>query len=143
MGGWRDGRSLELETPVDSTHPMGALQVRDLGRMSYLDALEIQTQTLEAVAAGAPDTLLLVEHDPILTLGANFHPENLLQAPEEYEKQGIQILPTDRGGDVTFHGPGQLVAYPIFDLNRHGRDLHKWLRDLEEAVMVMLKELGI
>jgi lipoyl(octanoyl) transferase len=117
--------------------------VRDLGHLSYEKALEIQRQTLEEVAAGVPDTLLLVEHDPILTLGANFHPDNLLFTPDQYKEKGIQVTTTDRGGDVTFHGPNQLVAYPIFDLNRHGRDLHKWLRGLEEATILTLKHFNL
>lgn len=117
--------------------------VRDLGHLNYEAALEIQRQTLEEVAAGAPDTLILVEHDPVLTLGANFHRDNLLFTPTEYEAKGIQVITTDRGGDVTFHGPGQLVAYPVFDLNRHGRDLHKWLRALEEVSIATLKHYDL
>ena len=117
--------------------------VRDLGRMAYGPAVEIQRETLEQVLAGGPDTLLFVEHDPVLTLGANFHAENLLFTPEQYAAKGIELVRTDRGGDVTYHGPNQLVAYPIFDLNRHGRDLHKWLRDLEEAVIVCLASFGL
>jgi lipoyl(octanoyl) transferase len=117
--------------------------VRDLGRLGYEEALEIQRQTLEEVAAGAPDTLLLVEHAPVLTLGANFHQDNLLFTPNQYREMGIQVITTDRGGDVTFHGPNQLVAYPIFDLNRHGRDLHKWLRGLEEATIQALKQFNL
>lgn len=125
-----------------ATTPKTAI-VQDLGRLSYERALEIQRQTLEEVAAGAPDTLLFVEHDPILTLGANFHQDNLLFTPEQYKEKGIDVTITDRGGDVTFHGPNQLVAYPIFDLNRHGRDLHKWLRGLEEATILTLKHFGL
>lgn len=117
--------------------------VRDLGRLSYLDALEIQKHTLDQVFNGAPDTLLSVEHDPVLTLGAAFHAENLLHPVDRYREMGIDVQPTDRGGDVTYHGPGQLVAYPIFDLNRHGRDLHRWLRELEEAVIIALQEFDI
>lgn len=117
--------------------------VRDLGHLSYEAALGIQHQTIEEVAAGALDTLLFVEHDPVLTLGANFHQDNLLFTPEEYKEKGIQVITTDRGGDVTFHGPNQLVAYPIFDLNRHGRDLHKWLRGLEEVTILTLKHFNL
>ena len=117
--------------------------VRDLRRMSYPAALEIQKQVLEEVLGGGPDTVLLVEHDPILTLGANFHPENLLRTEDEYRAMGIDVAKTDRGGDVTYHGPNQLVAYPIFDLNRHGKDLHKWLRDLEEVVILLLEDYGL
>jgi lipoyl(octanoyl) transferase len=111
--------------------------------LAYRPATEIQRETLENVAAGALDTLLFVEHEPVLTLGANFHEENLLFTPEQYLEMGIDVARTDRGGDVTYHGPNQLVAYPIFDLNRHGRDLHEWLRNLEEVVILALAEFGI
>src|SRR5712664_2281364 len=91
--------------------------VRDLGRRSYQEAYEIQFRTLEEVKRGrSPDTLLFVEHDPVLTLGANFHEENLLLSLEEYQARGIDVVKSDRGGDVTFHGPNQLVVYPIFDV---------------------------
>ncbi|MEA2553818.1 MAG: lipoyl(octanoyl) transferase [Fimbriimonadaceae bacterium] len=119
------------------------LAVRDLGQMAYGPAAELQRQVLEEVASGGPDTLLLVEHEPVLTLGAGFHEENLLFTPEQYQAKGIEVARTDRGGDVTYHGPSQLVAYPIFDLKRHGQDLHKWLRDLEEVVIVALAGFGL
>jgi lipoyl(octanoyl) transferase len=117
--------------------------VRDLGHLAYGPAFEVQRSVLDEVLAGGPDTLLLVEHDPVLTLGANFHSENLLLTPEEYAARGVEVTATDRGGDVTYHGPNQLVAYPIFDLNRHGRDLHRWLRDLEEVVIQTLSVYGL
>lgn len=118
-------------------------EVNDLGRMEYMEAWELQLRMAEIVTAGGPDTLLLVEHPPVLTLGANFHEENLLHPRSWYEKQGIAIHRTDRGGDVTFHGPNQLVIYPIFDVARHGRDLHRWIRSLEEAVLLTLIEFGL
>jgi lipoyl(octanoyl) transferase len=108
----------------------------DLGRMSYSPAAALQRQLLDCVAAGkCRNTLLFVEHEPVLTLGANFHPENLLMSPTQYEEAGIEVLPTERGGDVTYHGPGQLVIYPIFNVTEFGKDLHKWLRDLEETII--------
>ena len=115
----------------------------DLGRMSYRRAWEEQLRCLELVIAGGEDTLVFVEHDPVLTLGASFHTDNLLLTPEQYQERGIEVVKTDRGGDVTYHGPGQLVIYPVFNLKRHGQDLHKWLRDLEEAVIVGLRPFGI
>ena len=118
-------------------------EVRDLGRMSYEAALEIQLVVLEGVLAGGRSTLLFVEHDPVLTLGANFHETNLLYPMAEYERRGIAITRTDRGGDVTFHGPGQLVIYPIFNLAEVGKDLHRWLRDLEETMLLTLSEYGL
>ena len=95
------------------------------------------------VQAGGKDTLFLLEHEPVMTLGASFHTENLLHPTEWYEERSIQIQPTDRGGDITYHGPGQVVAYPIFDVKRHGQDLHRWMRDLEQTVIEALKEFGI
>ena len=118
-------------------------QLCDVGHRTYAEALAIQIEVAERVKAGAPDVLLFVEHDPVLTLGASFHEENLLLSPAEYHQRGIELARTDRGGDVTFHGPNQLVVYPIFDVSRHGRDLHKWLRDLEETMIHVLAELGL
>lgn len=107
----------------------------DLGLMEYRACAELQQQTAEEVVSGASDCLLIVQHPPVLTLGANFHAENLLFPESEYRKRGIAVEKTERGGDVTFHGPGQLVAYPIFNLKNHGQDLHKWLRQLEETLI--------
>jgi lipoyl(octanoyl) transferase len=111
--------------------------------MEYSACTELQRNLLEQVADGAPDTLLLVQHPPVLTLGANFHPENLLLTEAEYAQRGIQVVKTERGGDVTFHGPGQLVIYPIFNIANHGKDLHKWLRDLEETILVTAQRFGL
>lgn len=111
--------------------------------MEYMAAWARQLEIADSVLAGGPDTLILVEHPAVLTLGANFHEENLLHPREWYEESGIAIHKTDRGGDVTFHGPGQLVIYPIFDVGRHGRDLHKWLRDLEETMILTLAHFGL
>lgn len=116
----------------------------DLGRMEYDACTQLQRSVLEKVVAGElPHTLLIVEHPPVLTLGASFHPENLLFSPEFYAQKGIALHKTERGGDVTYHGPNQLVAYPIFNVSELGKDLHKWLRDLEEAVIVALRAFGI
>lgn len=119
-------------------------EVQSLDRMEYEACFELQRQILEEVVEKKrPSTLLFVEHDPVLTLGANFHEENLLMPVAEYERRGIKVVRTDRGGDVTYHGPGQLVAYPIFDLSLLGKDLHRWLRALEESVMVTLRHWEI
>lgn len=116
----------------------------DLGRMAYGPAWGVQRELADQVTAGRrPDTLLLVEHDPVLTLGASFHTENLIYPEAFYKARGIALERTDRGGDVTYHGPDQLVAYPIFDLSRHGKDLHLWMRTLEEAVIRALASWGL
>lgn len=119
------------------------MRVERWGRVPYREAWDRQLEVLEQVQAGAEDTLVLVEHPPVLTLGANFHRENLLLSPDEYGARRIEIHQTDRGGDVTYHGPNQLVIYPIFDLDRHGRDLHRWLRGLEETMIVACREFGL
>ena len=117
-----------------------SFEVRDLGRMSYEPCAELQKRILEQVIDCGRNTLLLVEHHPVLTLGASFHQENLLLPVEEYVRRGIQVVRTDRGGDVTYHGPGQLVIYPIFHV---GRDLHQWMRDLEETMLQTLASFGL
>lgn len=119
------------------------MRVIDMGRLAYREAWDRQVEMAAEVASGGPDTLVFVEHPPVMTLGASFHEENLLVPAAEYARQGIEVIKTDRGGDVTYHGPGQLVAYPIFDLRRHGKDLHKWMRDLEETVIEVCREFGI
>lgn len=111
--------------------------------MDYRSAWDAQLKVQEAVAAGGLDTLILVEHPKVMTLGASFHEGHLLHSIEALEARGIEVVRTDRGGDVTYHGPGQLVIYPIFDLTRHGKDLHKWMRDLEETQLHVLSALGI
>ena len=119
------------------------LSVRDLGLMPYGASWTLQRTLVEAILAGGEETILLVEHPPVLTLGAAFHAENLLLSEDEYRARGVEVVRTDRGGDVTYHGPGQLVAYPLVDLSRRGRDLHRYLRGLEEAVIEVLKSLSI
>ncbi len=111
--------------------------------MPYEEAFDLQRQLVDEVLAGGNETILLVQHPPILTLGAAFHAENLLLSEEEYQLQGIDISRTDRGGDVTFHGPGQLVVYPILNLAERGKDLHRYLRTLEEAVIETVAHFGL
>lgn len=119
-------------------------EVVNLGRLSYADAYTRQVERVSEVREGsAQSTLFLVEHPPVLTLGAAFHEENLLFPRESYAERGIQVEKTDRGGDVTYHGPGQLVAYPVFDLEPLGKDLHAWLRLLEEIVIGAIGSFGV
>ena len=119
-------------------------QLCDLGLVPYADALALQHALhAQRVAGAIPDTLLLLEHPPVITLGKAFHPEHLRYAREFYAQQGVELHPTDRGGDVTCHNPGQLVGYPIFDVAQHGRDLHKFLRDIEQAIIDALRAFGI
>jgi lipoyl(octanoyl) transferase len=115
-----------------------------LGRIGYREARELQERAHRARVGGAiPDLLLLLEHDPVITLGAAHDPNSLLWSEEQYAARGIEVVETDRGGDATYHGPGQLVGYPIFDLQPRGRDVHKYLRDLEEALIRCMASLGL
>jgi len=123
---------------------MRKCQVRELGRMGYGPALELQQELTAARKAGtAPDHLLLLEHPHVITLGRNGHQENLLASAEILERAGISFFPTDRGGDVTYHGPGQLVAYPILDLREWKRDVGAFVRAVEQTVIDTLADYGI
>jgi lipoyl(octanoyl) transferase len=106
--------------------------VAQLGLVPYAEALRLQRAVAAAVAAGElPDTVLFLEHPPTITLGRRTEPGEL-HAPPDAE---VEICETDRGGKSTFHGPGQLVCYPILDLKRHGQDVQKYCRELEEALI--------
>ncbi len=101
---------------------MTRLLVEWLGSVPYEEGLALQRERVEARRAGAaPDALLLLEHPPVITLGRSARPENLRATPAELERRGIGLFEVARGGDVTFHGPGQLVGYPILDLDGRGR----------------------
>ncbi len=116
----------------------------DLGRIGYGEALKLQKKLFDLrLAASIPDTLLLLEHDPVFTIGTAGGEENLLADEERVRAAGIEIHRTDRGGNITYHGPGQLVGYPIFDLRNHGKDVHLFLRKLERAVIGVLGAHGI
>lgn len=115
----------------------------DLGRLDYRLSTELQTAIHQTVSLGRPDTLLFVEHDPVLTLGASFHEEHLMFSEAHYAEKGIAVEETARGGDVTYHAPGQLTIYPIFDLSKRGRDVHRWMRDLEETQLRTLSVFGL
>ncbi len=109
--------------------------VLQLGLVPYRDALEIQREVAAGVGSGdLPDTVLLLEHPPVITLGRRTEPGEL-HVPEGAD---VEICETDRGGKSTYHGPGQLVCYPIFDLRRHGQDVQKYCRDLERALILTL-----
>src|SRR5262245_60067622 len=112
----------------------------NLGHVPYLEAWELQRALAGAVSQGAiPDTVLLLEHPPVITLGRRAEPGEL-HVPEGAE---VQIVESDRGGKSTYHAPGQLVCYPIFDLSRHGQDVKRYCRDLEQALIATLEPLGI
>jgi lipoyl(octanoyl) transferase len=121
------------------------LVVQDLGRRPYGEVLALQRNLCRQRIAGEieDDLLLLVEHDPVVTLGRGTRPGSLPLSPAQLEQRGLEIFEVERGGDVTFHGPGQLVGYPIIDLRRHREDLHWYLRRLEAALIGALDTLGI
>ncbi|HEX8363318.1 MAG TPA: lipoyl(octanoyl) transferase LipB [Longimicrobium sp.] len=129
---------------MDSTIPSRTVQVRRLGTLSYADALSLQSELVaRRRAREVVDTLLLLEHPHVITLGSGSHDENVLVSPEERAARGIELFETGRGGDVTYHGPGQLVGYPILDLKPDRCDLHRYLRDLEEMLIGVLAEFGL
>jgi lipoyl(octanoyl) transferase len=123
-----------------------SFSVRRLGLVEYDAALQLQQQLVEQRRAGAiGDTQLLLEHPPVITLGARNRTSasHIVATPEQLDAEGVVVHETGRGGDVTYHGPGQLVGYPIFDLKPHRADVHKYVRDLEEALIVALADFGI
>jgi len=118
--------------------------VRRLGLVPYVEAYQLQLGLCRLRLVGKiPDTLLLLEHPPTVTIGKIGSLENVLASREELKASGISLFFTDRGGDVTYHGPGQLVIYPIVDLRDRGRDVHAYVRDLEEVIIKALGRLGI
>jgi lipoyl(octanoyl) transferase len=113
--------------------------VMNLGLVPYGEAWELQRSVAAAVAEGAPDTILLLEHPPVVTTGRRTE-ESELHIPADAE---VELVETDRGGKSTYHAPGQLVCYPIFDLNRHGQDVKRYCRDLEEALIRTLAAVDV
>ena len=116
-----------------------------LGRVAYEEALELQRHIARDRISGAlpQDVLLLVEHSPVVTLGRASKGKHLIASPEFLRSKGVELFEVERGGDVTFHGPGQLVGYPIVDLKRHRLDLHWYLRKIEEALINTLADYDI
>lgn len=117
------------------------IKVVRLGRKEYPEALALQEKLRRLRHEGkVGDTLLLLEHPPVITLGRRGESSNIHLPKEVMETLGIKIFEVTRGGDVTYHGPGQIVGYPIFDLNEHGRDLREFVRKLKEVFILLLKE---
>jgi lipoyl(octanoyl) transferase len=123
-----------------------ALEIRRLGLVKYDEALEMQQQLVEERKANRiPDQLLLLEHPPVITLGAKTRDDrsHVLATPETLAREGVQLFESGRGGDVTFHGPGQLVGYPILDLRPDRLDVHRYVRDLEEVMIRIAASFGV
>jgi lipoate-protein ligase B len=118
--------------------------VINLGRTSYDDALGVQRQMHERRKAGlCSDTLILTEHEPVLTLGRNAGRGHILAGEDELRRLAIDVVPVERGGNVTYHGPGQLVAYPIVDLGGFGRDIRRYVGALEASAIRLLRRYGV
>ena len=119
-------------------------RVYHLGRLPYRRAWDLQRALVARRKVGEiPDTLLLLEHPPVITLGRNGHRQHLLSSPETLQEQGIEFVETDRGGDITYHGPGQLMGYPILDLSVIRKDVVWYVRTLEEVLIRAAADFGI
>jgi len=133
MTSWLKSR----EKPLQAVHLA-------LGRAGYAKSYRLQHQLHALRCQGKiPDTILTVVHDPVFTIGRSGSRANILVSPEVLTEEGISVYEVERGGDITYHGPGQLVVYPIIDLREQGRDLKRYIRNLEQAVIDCLEELGI
>ena len=121
------------------------LLIQDLGTRRYGEVLELQRDLCRRRLSGAlrEDLLLLVEHQPVVTLGRSTRPDSLPLPRSELAHRGVELFEVERGGDATYHGPGQLVGYPIFDLRQHREDLHWYLRQLERSLISALQALDI
>ena len=121
------------------------LQVRRLGQVPYAEGLELQRSLVEERRDGRiPDTLLLLQHPHVVTIGVKKEGRShILATPERLSSLGVEVFETGRGGDVTYHGPGQLVGYPIVDLNPDRRDVHRYVRDLEEVMIRVCAGYGV
>lgn len=140
-----------------NARPNAATTVVDLGLMEYTEAWDYQTRLFESILEikkanrdlppsgqrTTPNYLLLCEHPPVITMGKSGDRNNLLATPEELTSMGATYVPTNRGGDITFHGPGQLVVYPVIDLENFFTDISRYMRTLEEAVIQTLQPYGI
>lgn len=125
---------------------MRLIEVRRLGRVSYAAGLELQRQLVEQRSAGEiGDQLLLLEHPPVITLGVKSRNDraHVVATADALEAEGVEVFETGRGGDVTYHGPGQLVGYPIVDLKPDRCDVHKYVRDLEEVMIRTAAVFGV
>lgn len=121
-----------------------ALQVLNLGLRDYQEVHKLQKELLKRRYQGEiPDTLILTQHPPVFTIGRSGSRKNILASEEELKKEGIKVYEIERGGDITYHGPGQIVGYPIIDLHLYKKDIHLYLRKLEEVLIKLLGQFRI
>lgn len=133
-----------VDSPLLPAPARRTLRVQRLGRVPYARGLEIQERLVAERQAGrAEDHLLLLEHDPVFTLGRNARQENVLFPAELLRERGFEVFESGRGGDVTYHGPGQVVGYPILDLSPDRRDVHRYVRDIEEVMIRVCGDYGL
>ena len=136
----------EPASPKRASEGGRTLQVRRLGVIPYAEGLELQGQLVEQRKRGEiPDQLLLLEHPPVITLGVKSRNDrsHVIASAETLEAEGVEVFETGRGGDVTYHGPGQLVGYPIIDLKPDRCDVHQYVRDLEEVMIRAAATFGV
>ena len=121
------------------------LTVYQLERVPYAEAVALQRRIVDQYSKEPSDTgtLILLEHPPVITIGRSGSEKNVIADKTALEHEGVEVVETNRGGDVTYHGPGQIVGYPILPLAFHGKDIHKYLRRIEQVLMAMLWEYGI
>jgi lipoate-protein ligase B len=130
------------DRPETSSPPLWVASWKS--RQPYQRAWDLQRRLWRARWRGEiPDLLLFLEHDPVVTLGRNAHRENVLVSERELGRRGVEVVAVDRGGDVTYHGPGQLIGYWIFDLRSWHMDIHRFLREIEEVLIATLRDLGL
>lgn len=121
-----------------------AITISNLGLKDYQQTYKIQKELVKQRTAGKiPDTLILVEHPPVFTIGRSGSRKNILIPLVKLKEEGIKVYEIDRGGDITYHGPGQIVGYPIIDLKKYGKDIHLYLRTLEDVLIRLLKDFNI
>ncbi len=138
------GRHLRVVHPERSASSSRPAAWLDLGTEEYDRAFAIQTRLHALRLAGEiPDTAVVLEHTPCITFGRAAHREHILATSRELEHLGVTVHPTDRGGDVTYHGPGQVVLYAFVDLTRYGKDVHAHARRLEQVVIDVLASYGV
>ena len=137
--------SSSRQDELSSLRAVRALDVRRLGLVPYADGLELQRALVEDRKADRiPDTLLLLQHPHVVTIGVKKDGRShILATPEQLVSRGVEVFETGRGGDVTYHGPGQIVGYPIMDLSPDRRDVHRYVRDLEEVMIRVCANYGL